>query len=208
MRRLTIFLAATLASASAEVEATWESMSQNYNVPEWFVDGKIGVWTHWGIPSAIDENRPNDGSHYGRRMYGPNEGETGKQLEMTSTLTAWHTKTYGAPEEFGYEDFIPTFKAEKWDPEGMVKYFKENGARFIMPVATHHDNFDMYDSSHPWNSVDMGPKRDTLKEWKDAATKHGMKFGESGRFSIWITTPSNMHLKIAGTNIGMIAVGN
>jgi alpha-L-fucosidase len=60
-----------------------------------------------------------------------------------------------------------------------VKFFKDNGARFIMPVACHHDNFDMYDSFHPWNSVKMGPKRDTLKEWKEAATKHGLKFGVS-----------------------------
>ena len=166
-------------STRAEVEPTWESMAEYYNVPEWFQDGKFGVWTHWGIPSAIDENRPNDGSHYGRRMYGPNEGETGGQLKMTETLTAFHTKRYGHPSEFGYEDLVPLLKAENWDPEGLVQFFKENGARFIMPVATHHDNFDMYDSSHPWNSVDMGPKRDTLKEWKEAAYKHGMKFGVS-----------------------------
>ncbi len=50
-------------------------MAENYEVPQWFVDGKIGVWMHWGVPSAIDENRPNDGSHYGRRMYGPNDGK-------------------------------------------------------------------------------------------------------------------------------------
>jgi alpha-L-fucosidase len=48
-----------------------------------------------------------------------------------------------------------------------------------MPVACHHDNFDMYDSFHPWNSVAMGPHRDTLKEWKEAAYKHGLKFGVS-----------------------------
>ena len=49
-------------------------MAANYQVPEWFVDGKIGVWMHWGIPSAIDENRPNDGSWYGRNMYGGRKG--------------------------------------------------------------------------------------------------------------------------------------
>ena len=48
-----------------------------------------------------------------------------------------------------------------------------------MPVAVHHDNFDMYDSFHPWNAVDMGPKRDVLGEWKAAATKHDVKFGIS-----------------------------
>lgn len=166
-------------STVSAIEPTWESMAENYSVPEWFIDGKIGVWAHWGVPSATDENRPNDGSHYGRRMYGPNEGETGGQLSMTETLTAFHTKRYGHPSEFGYEKLVPLFKGEKWNPEELVQFFKENGARFIMPVATHHDNFDMYDSSHPWNSVDMGPKRDTLQEWKDAAYKHGMKFGVS-----------------------------
>ena len=154
---------------AAEIQPTWESMAENYQVPQWFVDGKMGVWTHWGVPSATDENRPNDGSHYGRRMYGPNAGESGMQLQMTKELAAFHAKRYGPPSEFGYEDLVPLFKAEKWDPEALVKFFKDSGARFIMPVACHHDNFDMYDSSHPWNSMDMGPNRDTLKEWKAAA---------------------------------------
>ncbi|MEP4079423.1 alpha-L-fucosidase [Haloferula sp.] len=163
-----------------EIEPNWESLAENYEVPEWFVDGKLGVWFHWGIPSAADENRPNDGSHYGRRMYSPPpEGKEKGKLDMSETLTKWHIERYGPIEEFGYEDLVPLFKGEKWDPEGIVKFVKENGARFIMPVATHHDNFDMYDSFHPWNSLKMGPKRDTLKEWKAAATKHGLKFGVS-----------------------------
>ena len=107
--------------SAAPIKPTWESMAANYQVPEWFVDGKIGVWMHWGVPSAIDENRPNDGSHYGRRMYGPNEGESGGQLKMTETLSAWHVKRYGPTSEFGYEDLVPLFKAEKWDPEVLVQ---------------------------------------------------------------------------------------
>lgn len=166
-------------TATNVVEPTWESMAEHYQVPEWFVDGKLGVWFHWGVSSAIDEERPNDGSHYGRRMYGPNDGETGGQLKMTETLTEWHTKHYGDPADFGYEKLVPLLKADRWDPDALVKFVKDNGARFIMPVATHHDNFDMYDSSHPWNSVKMGPHRDTLREWKDAAAKQGLKFGVS-----------------------------
>jgi len=176
---LLLHLALSPFTLAQEIEASWESLSKNYQAPDWFLDGKIGVWTHWGVPSVIDENRPNDGSHYGRRMYGPNDGEEGMQLEMTTKLSSWHKERYGDPAEFGYEDFIPLFKAENWDPDHMVKYFKENGARFLMPVATHHDNFDMYNSSHPWNSVKMGPKRDTIQEWKDAAQKYGLKFGVS-----------------------------
>ena len=159
-------------ATAQEIEPTWESMSEHYQVPDWFVDGKIGVWMHWGIPSAVDENRPNDGSWYGRNMYGGGK----KQAQV---LSAWHTETYGPPAEFGYEKLIPQFKAENWDPDALVAFVKDNGARFVMPVACHHDNFDMYDSFHPWNSVAMGPKRDTLKEWKAAATKHGIKFGIS-----------------------------
>ncbi|WP_336622745.1 alpha-L-fucosidase [Wenyingzhuangia sp. 2_MG-2023] len=155
-----------------QIDPNWESMIENYEVPEWLVDGKLGVWFHWGIPSAVDDDRPNDGSWYGRNMYGGGK-------EQAKVLSAWHTERYGAPSEFGYEKLVPLFKGENWDPDALVAFVKENGARFIMPVATHHDNFDLYDSSHPWNSVDMGPHRDVLGEWKTAATKHGLKFGVS-----------------------------
>ena len=167
--------------SAGEIKPTWEAMAANYMPPQWFQDGKIGVWMHWGIPSSIDENRPNDGSHYGRRMWGDKEfkGPPTVQSEMTRVLSEWHVKRYGPLAEFGYDKLVPGFKAEKWDPDALVKLFADNGARFIMPVAVHHDNFDMYDSSHPWNAVKMGPHRDTLKEWKAAAYKHGLKFGVS-----------------------------
>lgn len=170
-----------LSSQAKVIDPTWESMAENYDVPEWFQDGKIGVWMHWGIPSSIDRDRPHDGSHYGAWMYGIEDqlSAAPKYPEAVQRLTDWHNERYGHYTEFGYEDFIPQFKAEKWDPDGLVAFFKESGARFIMPVAVHHDNFDMYDSSHPWNSVAMGPKRDTIQEWKDAARKHGLKFGVS-----------------------------
>ena len=163
------------------IAPNWESMAENYQVPKWFQDGKIGVWMHWGIPSSIDENRADDGSHYGRRMYGDADYDARTEPDRMRTvrLTKWHTERYGAPSEFGYEKFIPDFKAENFDADAIVKFVKESGARFIMPVATHHDNFDMYDSFFPWNAVKMGPKKDILREWKDAAYKHDLKFGVS-----------------------------
>jgi alpha-L-fucosidase len=175
MRCLSLILVFSLLAVmtvKGQVEPTWESMAGKYEVPEWLLDGKLGVWFHWGIPSATDEDRPNDGSWYGRNMYGGGK-------KQAQELCAWHTERYGAPEDFGYEKLIPLFKGENWDPDALVAFVKDNGARFIMPVACHHDNFDLYDSFHPWNSVDMGPHRDILREWKDAATKHGLKFGVS-----------------------------
>ncbi|MEO9571959.1 MAG: alpha-L-fucosidase [Polaribacter sp.] len=163
------------------IAPNWNSMAENYQVPEWFQNGKIGVWMHWGIPSSIDENRIEDGSHYGRRMYGDKDYDSRNEPDRLRTvrLTKWHTERYGNPSEFGYEKFIPNFKAEKFNANEIVKFVKECGARFIIPVATHHDNFDMYDSFFPWNSVKMGPKKDILREWKNAATKYGLKFGVS-----------------------------
>jgi arylsulfatase A-like enzyme len=77
---------------TARIEPSWESLAVNYQVPEWFVDGKIGVWMHWGIPSAAHENRPNDGSHYGRRMYSVVPDDYTGEMGMSETLTKWHTR--------------------------------------------------------------------------------------------------------------------
>ena len=77
---LALFATSTTTTAQS-VEPTWESLAENYQVPEWFVDGKLGVWFHWGVSSAADENRPHDGSHYGRHMYSPPElGKADKDL--------------------------------------------------------------------------------------------------------------------------------
>lgn len=44
----------SLVSAAA-IDPTWESLAENYEVPQWLVDGKLGVWFHWGISSASVE---------------------------------------------------------------------------------------------------------------------------------------------------------
>ncbi len=71
-----------------------------------------------------------------------------------------HVKTYGPHKDFGYKDFIPMFRAEKFQPEEWIRLFKKAGARYMVPVAEHHDGFQMYKSeiSH-WNAFEMGPKR-------------------------------------------------
>ena len=87
-------LAANSAQAS-EIEPSWESLSKNYQVPKWLLDGKMGVWFHWGIPSATDENRPNDGSWYGYRMYTPIKGRKMKDgsPHVWEVFAQWHIDT-------------------------------------------------------------------------------------------------------------------
>jgi alpha-L-fucosidase len=145
-------------------EPTWQSLSANYQAPQWFADAKLGIWAHWGLQCV-----PEAGDWYARSMY---QQEQGKYRE--------HCKHFGHPSEFGMMDFIPMWKAEKFDPEALVKLYKEVGARYFVCMANHHDNFDNYNSKYqPWNSVNMGPKRDIVGEFEKAARHNGLRFGVS-----------------------------
>lgn len=139
----------------------WDSLS-NYKLAQWYKNAKFGIFIHWGVYSV-----PAFGSEwYPRNMY----IKDSKEYE-------YHLKTYGEHKRFGYKDFIPMFKAEKFDAEEWAKLFEDAGARYVVPVAEHHDGFQMYKSeiSH-YNAYEMGPGRDVLKELKAALQKHKIQF--------------------------------
>ena len=69
------------------------------------------------------------------------------------------------------------FTAPKFNPKEWVKLFKKAGARYVMPVAEHHDGFQMYDSEiSEWNVKNMAMKRDVLGELKEAIQEEGLVF--------------------------------
>ncbi len=142
---------------------TDESFKQ-YKYPEWFRDAKFGIWAHWG-PQAV----PRQGDWYARQMY-----------EEGSADYKYHVAHYGHPSKFGYKDIIPLWKAERWNPDQLMALYKKVGARYFVSMATHHDNFFLWDSKiHKWNSVKMGPKKDVVGLWQKAAQKEGLRFGVS-----------------------------
>ena len=150
-------------------QPTWESLKK-YQCPEWFRDAKFGLFMHWSVNSVVPGG--NDG-WYGRQMYMQQKAPWGNAYEF-------QVKTFGHPSQFGYKDLIPLWKAEQFHPADLVSLFKKAGARYIVPVAVHHDNFDCYASTYqPWNSVNMGPKRDLIGEWEKAIRQAGLKFGVS-----------------------------
>lgn len=142
-------------------QATWESLSQVNEAPDWFLDAKFGIYFHWGVYSV-----PAFGSEwYPRNMY--REGSAEYQH---------HLKTYGAHVDFPYTRFVPLFFAEKFDAGEWADLFARAGARFAGPVAEHHDGFAMWDSEvTPWNAKDRGPKRDITGELATAIRSKGMK---------------------------------
>jgi len=139
----------------------WDSLKQ-YQCPEWFRDAKFGIWAHWG-PQAV----PGAGDWYARQMY--IEGHTQYK---------YHLEHYGHPSQFGYKDILQLWKAERFDPDGLIQLYKKAGARYFTALAVHHDNFGCWDSAwHRWNSVNFGPQKDIVGLWKEAALRHGLRFG-------------------------------
>ena len=97
-----------------------------------------------------------------------------------STVFKHHIATYGPQDKFGYKDFVPMFKAEHYDPAAWAELFKKAGAKYVVPVAEHHDGFAMYDSGvSDWTAVKMGPHRDLIGDLSKAVRAAGLHFGVS-----------------------------
>ncbi len=146
--------------AKGSFRDTWESLC-NMKIPQWYQNDKFGIFIHWGVYSV-----PAFGSEwYARNVY-----------RKDSKEYKFHVEHYGPLDQFGYKDLIPLFKAEMFDAEEWAELFKESGARFVMPVAEHHDGFQMYDSDVcRYNAVQMGPKKDIVGMLKQAVEKRDMK---------------------------------
>lgn len=143
-------------------QPTWESLKENYRVPQWFQDAKFGLFIHWGIYSVPAHHN----EWYEKHMYGADR--------------QWHAEHFGPQDKFGYKDFIPLFTAEKFDPAAWAVLFKKSGAKFVVPTAQHHDNFALWDSAvTPFNAKKMGPHRDLTGDLAKAVRAQGLKFGVS-----------------------------
>ena len=158
---------------SPHFEPSFASLRE-YRVPEWFLDAKFGIWSHWG-PQSV----PMFGDWYARNMY----IEGSEQYE-------YHLRHYGHPSRFGYKDICALWKAERFDPDALMEKYVRAGARYFVAQATHHDHFFNYASElNRMNSVRVGPHRDILALWKAAAKRYGLPFGISehlgASFSWW-----------------------
>ena len=174
MRRTTL-LALTIAFAvslqaqnnvpveTGSYEPTWESLSQ-WECPEWYRDAKFGIWAHWG-PQCQAES----GDWYGRGMY-----------QKNSWQHKYHVEHFGDPAQYGLKELCRDWKAEEWNPDELVRLYKDAGAQFFMTLGQHHDNFDLWDSPYQeWNATRIGPKKDIVKGWAEACRKYKLPFGIS-----------------------------
>jgi alpha-L-fucosidase len=155
--------AAPTPTAPGPVQPTWDSLKANYQTPEWFCDGKFGIFIHWGLYSVAAYHN----EWYQKYIYG------------NSGIRAWHEKNFGPLDTHGYITLADQF-ATKFDPAAWADLFKKAGATYIVPTAEHHDWFSLWDSQvSPWNAKKLGPHRDLIGELAAAVRKQGMKFGVS-----------------------------
>jgi len=169
--------------AQGPCKPNWKSLGDNFKSPTWFREAKIGMWLHWG-PQATGE----DGDWYAKWIYMPKFA-----WDDYTRVYPHHLEKYGHPSQFGYKDMLPLWKAEKWNPEKLMALYKRAGARYVIAQGMHHDNFDLWNSKYqPWNSVKIGPHKDILSGWKNAADEQGMKFGIAfhGDYSLWWYQPA------------------
>lgn len=146
---------------NGKYKADWACLA-HHKVPDWYRHDKVGVFIHWGVYSV-----PGYGNEwYSRNMYDRNSPEF-----------EHHVKTYGEHKDFGYKDFIPMFRAEKFDAARWVDIFRRAGIKYVMPVAEHHDGFAMYETDfNKWNAKEMGPCRNVVGELKQECEKQGLTF--------------------------------
>ncbi len=153
--------------ADGPFEGTWASLDQ-YEAPEWYRDAKLGYWSIIG-PQCI----PMQGGWYARDMYVQGKSDYN-----------YHVENYGHPSEFGYKDLIELFNPTELDYDKLLGLYKEAGAKYAIILAAHHDNYDLWNSAHhEWNSVNKGPKRDLVGEFRHAALKHDLRFGVTTHFA-------------------------
>jgi len=154
-------------------EPSFQSLYQ-VKIPDWFRSAKFGIWSHWG-PQSV----PMCGDWYARNMY-----------IQDSPQYLYHVRHYGHPSKFGYKDICALWKAEKFDPDALMALYHKAGARYFVAQAMHHDHFFNYPSKiNRMNSVNVGPGKDIVGMWREAAKKYDMPFGLtehlSASFSWW-----------------------
>jgi len=77
-----------------------------------------------------------------------------------------------------YEKLAEQFKPRPGAPREWAHLAKRAGMKYMVLTTRHHEGFSLWDSKvNPYNSVQLGPKRDIVREYVDACHELGLKIG-------------------------------
>jgi alpha-L-fucosidase len=137
-------------------------------IPEWFTDAKFGVFIHWGVYS-VPAWAPIVPGIYAEWYW------FFQQLPIFQQYQ-YHLRTYGA--DFVYDDFIPQFRAENWDPADWIRLIEDSGAKYWVLTTKHHDGFALWPTqTSDRNSVKLGPGRDLVGDLIEANRGSDLRVG-------------------------------
>lgn len=85
-------------------------------------------------------------------------------------------------ERIGYEEYsskyVAAFSAQRYDPSRWCALAREAGMGYIVLTTRHHDGFALWDTeTTEFNAVRMGPKRDLVAPYVQAARDAGLRVG-------------------------------
>jgi len=168
-------------------QPTSESL-RAHKVPQWFEDAKFGIFIHWGVYAVpayhewyVEFISPK--STFGFMLGGPPYTATRGNLPeelfrrgVREEAVQYHIENWGA--NFSYDDFIPMFKAEKYNPDEWADLFRQAGAKYVVLTAKHGDEYALWPTKYTHrNSMETGPRRDLAGDLAKAVRKQGMKMG-------------------------------
>ncbi len=179
---------------------TFESLD-SHPTPRWFTDAKFGIFIHWGVYAVpafhewyVEFMSPK--STWGNRPLGP--PYTALQGDLTDSIfkletdgyrgeaNRYHREKYGA--DFEYDDFIPMFKAENYDPSAWADIFMKSGAKYVVLTAKHGEEFALWPTKFTKrNAMEMGPHRDLAGDLLKEVRSRGLKMGfyHNTTYSFW-----------------------
>ncbi len=88
------------------------------------------------------------------------------------------------PEEYALlaDNFCPKPGA----PREWAALAKKAGMKYMVMTTRHHEGFSLWDSKvNPYNSVNLGPHRDIVREFVDACREFGLKIGFYSSLMDW-----------------------
>jgi alpha-L-fucosidase len=159
-------------TAQTTYQPNWNSLDQR-PTPEWWQDGKFGIFIHWGVYSvpAFTER----GSYAEWYQHSLNENE------HNGMVKEYHRINFG---DRTYYDLADDFHAELYNPDEWAQLFEKAGAKYVVLTSKHHDGFCLWPSKEagktwgfPWSADVRGPKRDLLGDLFTALNKTSVKPG-------------------------------
>ena len=108
---MSFFSTISLGLSSAKYEPNWKSIDSR-PLPDWFDEGKIGIFMHWGVFSV-----PSKGSEWFWESW-----------KAHDNATVQFMKDNFKP-NFTYADFAPMFTSEFFKPDQWTDLFNAAGAK-------------------------------------------------------------------------------